>query len=68
MDDRAKHFKVFSEPSRLVGVVHRLPQDSLGFDEVVDKGVFKLIGQAEELLLDNRVQKPEALAAFPHDR
>jgi hypothetical protein len=45
-------------------VVKRQPEGSLVFYEVIDKGVFKLLGKAEKLMLDGRRQQLDALAAI----
>ena len=46
----SKHLKLLT----IAGVVQRRPEGSLVFYEVIDKAVFKLLGQAEKLLLDTR--------------
>jgi hypothetical protein len=43
--------------------VQRRPQGSLVFYEVSDRAVFRLITQAEKLLLATRRQQLDALAA-----
>ena len=45
-------------------MVQRHPEGSLVFYEVSDRAVFKLIGQAEKLLLATRRQQFDALAAI----
>ncbi|MEI6029785.1 MAG: metalloregulator ArsR/SmtB family transcription factor [Synechococcaceae cyanobacterium ELA739] len=55
----SKHLKLLM----IAGVVHRRPEGSLVFYEVVDRSVFKLIAQAEKLLLASRRLQLEALAA-----
>jgi hypothetical protein len=44
--------------------VQRRPEGSLVFYEVIDKAVFKLLGQAEKLLLATRRHQLDALAAI----
>jgi hypothetical protein len=44
--------------------VQRRPQGSLVFYEVNDKAVFKLMAQAEKLMLASRRQQLNALAAI----
>jgi len=56
----SKHLKLLT----IAGVVQRRPEGSLVFYEVSDKTVFKLIGQAEKLLLATRRQQLDALAAI----
>jgi DNA-binding transcriptional ArsR family regulator len=56
----SKHLKLLT----IAGVVQRRPEGSLVFYEVSDKAVFKLIGQAEKLLLATRRQQLDALAAI----
>ncbi|MCS5705639.1 metalloregulator ArsR/SmtB family transcription factor [Synechococcus sp. FGCU-3] len=56
----SKHLKLLT----IAGVVKRQPEGSLVFYEVIDKGVFKLMGQAEKLMLDARRQQLDALAAI----
>ena len=46
----SKHLKLLT----IAGVVQRRPEGSLVFYEVIDKAVFKLLGQAEVLLLASR--------------
>ena len=46
----SKHLKLLT----IAGVVQRRPEGSLVFYEVIDKAVFKLLGQAEKLLLATR--------------
>ncbi|MGB7565751.1 MAG: metalloregulator ArsR/SmtB family transcription factor [Prochlorococcaceae cyanobacterium] len=55
----SKHLKLLT----IAGVVRRRPEGSLVYYEVIDKGVFKLMQQAEKLLLASRRQKIKALAA-----
>ena len=55
----SKHLKLLT----IAGVVRRHPEGSLVFYEVSDRAVFKLIGQAEKLLLATRRQQFDALAA-----
>ena len=56
----SKHLKLLT----IAGVVQRRPEGSLVFYEVNDKAVFKLIAQAEKLLLASRRQQLDALAAI----
>ena len=55
----SKHLKLLM----IAGVVHRRPEGSLVFYEVIDRSVFKLISQAEKLLLASRRLQLEVLAA-----
>jgi DNA-binding transcriptional ArsR family regulator len=56
----SKHLKLLT----IAGVVQRRPQGSLVFYEVNDKAVFKLVAQAEKLMLASRRQQLDALAAI----
>jgi DNA-binding transcriptional ArsR family regulator len=56
----SKHLKLLT----IAGVVQRHPQGSLVFYEVNDKAVFKLVAQAEKLMLASRRQQLDALAAI----
>ena len=56
----SKHLKLLT----IAGVVQRRPEGSLVFYEVNDKAVFKLMAQAEKLLLASRRQQLDALAAI----
>ena len=56
----SKHLKLLT----IAGVVKRQPEGSLVFYEVIDKSVFKLMAQAEKLMLDARRQQLDALAAI----
>ena len=56
----SKHLKLLT----IAGVVQRRPQGSLVFYEVNDKAVFKLVAQAEKLMLASRRQQLETLAAI----
>jgi DNA-binding transcriptional ArsR family regulator len=56
----SKHLKLLT----IAGVVQRRPEGSLVFYEVTDKAVFKLLAQAEKLLLASRRQQLDALAAI----
>ncbi len=56
----SKHLKLLT----IAGVVKRRPEGSLVFYEVADKGVFKLLAQAEKQLLASRRQQLDALAAI----
>jgi DNA-binding transcriptional ArsR family regulator len=55
----SKHLKLLT----IAGVVQRRPEGSLVFYEVSDRAVFRLISQAEKLLLATRRQQLDALAA-----
>ena len=46
----SKHLKLLT----IAGVVQRRPEGSLVYYEVIDKAVFKLIGQAEKLIMADR--------------
>lgn len=56
----SKHLKLLT----IAGVVRRRPEGSLVFYEVIDKNVFRLIQQAEKLLLSTRRQQLDALVAI----
>ncbi|MCP9888251.1 winged helix-turn-helix transcriptional regulator [Cyanobium sp. ATX 6A2] len=56
----SKHLKLLT----IAGIVKRKPEGSLVFYQVIDKGVFKLILQAEKLLFTARRQQLDALAAI----
>jgi DNA-binding transcriptional ArsR family regulator len=56
----SKHLKLLT----IAGVVQRRPEGSLVFYDVTDKAVFKLLAQAEKLLLASRRQQLDALAAI----
>jgi len=56
----SKHLKLLT----IAGVVQRRPEGSLVFYEVNDKAVFKLMAQAEKLLIASRRQQLDALAAI----
>ncbi|MEX1317479.1 MAG: metalloregulator ArsR/SmtB family transcription factor [Synechococcaceae cyanobacterium] len=56
----SKHLKLLT----IAGVVKRRPEGSLVFYEVIDKGVFRLMAQAEKQLLAARRQQLDALAAI----
>lgn len=56
----SKHLKLLT----IAGVVQRRPEGSLVYYEVLDKGVFKLMAQAEKLMLASRRQQLNALAAI----
>jgi DNA-binding transcriptional ArsR family regulator len=56
----SKHLKLLT----IAGVVKRRPEGSLVFYEVIDKGVFRLILQADKLLLATRRQQLDALVAI----
>jgi len=53
----SKHLRLLT----IAGLVKRMPEGSLVFYKVVDKGVFKLITQANKLLLSAHQQQLEAL-------
>ena len=55
----SKHLKLLT----IAGLVKRQPEGSLVFYEVIDKGVFNLVGLAEQLMLDARRLQLHALAA-----
>ena len=56
----SKHLKLLT----IARVVQRRPEGSLVFYDVNDKAVFKLLAQAEKLLLASRRQQLDALAAI----
>lgn len=56
----SKHLKLLT----IAGVVQRRPEGSLVFYDVNDKAVFKLLAQAEKLLLASRRQQLDALTAI----
>jgi DNA-binding transcriptional ArsR family regulator len=56
----SKHLKLLT----IAGVIQRRPEGSLVFYEVNDKAVFKLLAQAEKLMLASRRQQLDALAAI----
>ena len=56
----SKHLKLLT----IAGVIQRRPEGSLVFYEVNNKAVFKLVAQAEALLLASRRQQLDALAAI----
>ena len=56
----SKHLKLLT----IAGVVQRRPEGSLVYYEVIDKSVYKLMGQAEKLMLSSRRQQLDALAAI----
>ncbi len=56
----SKHLKLLT----IAGIVSRRPEGSLVFYEVVDRGVFRLLNQAEKLMLAARRQQLDALAAI----
>ncbi len=56
----SKHLKLLT----IAGVVRRRPEGSLVFYDVIDKGVFRLVAQAEKLLMAARRQQLDALAAI----
>jgi DNA-binding transcriptional ArsR family regulator len=56
----SKHLKLLT----IAGVVRRTPEGSLVFYQVIDKGVFRLLAQAEKLLMTSRRQQLDALAAI----
>jgi len=56
----SKHLKLLT----IAGVVRRQPEGSLVYYEVIDKAVFKLLGQAEKQLLAARRLQLDALAAI----
>lgn len=56
----SKHLKLLT----IAGVVQRRPEGSLVYYDVIDRQVFKLLAQAEKLLLAARRQQLNALAAI----
>jgi DNA-binding transcriptional ArsR family regulator len=56
----SKHLKLLT----IAGVVQRRPEGSLVFYDVIDRGVYKLLAQAEKLMLASRRQQLDALAAI----
>jgi DNA-binding transcriptional ArsR family regulator len=56
----SKHLKLLT----IAGVVQRRPEGSLVYYDVIDRSVYRLIGQAEKLLLAARRQQLDALAAI----
>ena len=48
----------------IAGVVSRRPEGSLVFYEVIHSEVFRLLGEAETLMLTSRRQQLDALAAI----
>lgn len=56
----SKHLKLLT----IAGVVKRRPEGSLVFYEVIDNGVFRLLAEAEKLMLTSRRQQLDALAAI----
>ena len=56
----SKHLKLLT----IAGLVRRQPEGSLVFYEVIDKAVFRLLAQAEKLMLEARRQQVDALAAI----
>ena len=53
----SKHLKLLT----IAGFVERKPKGSLVFYQVVNKGVFKLIGQAQKLILFAQQQHLDAI-------
>ena len=56
----SKHLKLLT----IAGVVQRRPEGSLVYYEVMDKAVFKLIGQAEKLIMAARRQQLDELTSI----
>lgn len=56
----SKHLKLLT----IAGLVERRPEGSLVFYDVRDRSVYRLIAQAEKLLLAARRQQIDALAAI----
>jgi len=56
----SKHLKLLT----IAGVVQRRPEGSLVYYDVIDRSVFKLIAQAEKLMLTYSRQQLDALAAI----
>ena len=56
----SKHLKLLT----IAGVVHRRPEGSLVYYEVMDKAVFKLISQAQKLIMTARRQQRDELSSI----
>ncbi len=56
----SKHLKLLT----IAGVVHRRPEGSLVYYEVMDKAVFKLISQAQKLIMTARRQQLDELSSI----
>ena len=56
----SKHLKLLT----IAGVVHRRPAGSLVYYEVMDKAVFKLITQAQKLIMTARRQQLDELSSI----
>ena len=56
----SKHLKLLT----IAGVVQRRPEGSLVYYEVIDKAVFKLIGQAEKMIMAARRQQLDELTSI----
>jgi DNA-binding transcriptional ArsR family regulator len=56
----SKHLKLLT----IAGVVRRRPEGSLVFYEVIDRKVFRLLAEAEKLMLAARRLQLDALAAI----
>jgi DNA-binding transcriptional ArsR family regulator len=56
----SKHLKLLT----IAGVVKRRPEGSLVFYEVIDESVFRLLGQAEQLMREARRQQLDTLASI----
>jgi DNA-binding transcriptional ArsR family regulator len=56
----SKHLKLLM----IAGVVSRRPEGSLVFYQVINMEVFRLLGEAERLMLTSRRQQLDALAAI----
>jgi DNA-binding transcriptional ArsR family regulator len=56
----SKHLKLLT----IAGVVQRRPEGSLVYYAVIDRSVFRLLAQAEKLLLTARRQQIDTLAAI----
>lgn len=56
----SKHLKLLT----IAGVVRRRPEGSLVYYEVIDKGVFRLLQQADKLLMAARRQQLNTLSSY----
>jgi DNA-binding transcriptional ArsR family regulator len=56
----SKHLKLLT----IAGVVRRRPEGSLVYYEVIDKGVFRLLQQADKLLMTARRQQLNTLSSY----
>ena len=53
----SKHLRLLT----IAGLVKRMPEGSLVFYKVIDKGVFKLMAQANKLIISAQQQQLDAL-------